>query len=94
MKRLPLPTVPCPHCIDGEIPGPKAGEVLRREREERDVPRSNSANPEISLCHHLNLSETYAVALERGERPLTWELVRRYREAIEVAVKARLEVEN
>ena len=86
MKRLPFPTTKCESCVNGMIPGPDAGAALRREREERDVTRT-------ALLAHFNYSESYTIDLERGARPLTWLLVTQYREAIEAAVKARLEVQ-
>jgi transcriptional regulator with XRE-family HTH domain len=84
MKRSPLPTTNCTACRGGLVPGPTAGEVLRREREERDVTRA-------ALIEHFGFSESYTIDLERGARPFSWELVDSYRQAIEAAVTARLQ---
>ena len=68
------------------MPARNAGEQLRLEREERDVKR-------VDLAVHIRLSESYVADLEKGARVLSWELVDRYRAAIEKAVKERLEVQ-
>ena len=84
MKRPPMKKQPCLVCEgSGELPGPEAGEILRLEREDRGVRRKE-------LLPFFGYSDTYTFDLERGARPLTWELVRKYREAIDEAVKARL----
>lgn len=70
------------------------GELLRREREERDVPRCSTADPPLGLAHHFGFSESYTLDLERGVRPWSWALISRYREAIEAAVQSRLAKED
>ena len=84
MKRQ-LPTTACSECRSGKVPARTAGETLRLEREERDVTR-------VQLAVYMKLSESYVSDLEKGARVLSWELVDRYRKAIEKAVKERLEV--
>lgn len=84
MKRPTIPVTRCEVCRNGDIPGPTAGEVLRREREERSVTRA-------ALIEHFGFSESYTIDLERGARPFSWELVDQYRKAIEAAVQTRLE---
>lgn len=85
MRKPPIPTTKCEACKDGLVPGRLAGETLRREREERHVTRA-------TLAKHFGFSESYTIDLERGARPLTWDLVTAYRAAIEKAVKERVEV--
>lgn len=95
MKRNEIPIVQCLACGGrGATPSDKVGEILRKEREERDVPRISKTEPSIGLAHNMGLSESYILDLEGGKRPLSWALIDRYREAIERAVSARLAKEE
>jgi len=92
VRRPSLPVTPCPTCAGrGEMPGANAGEVLRLEREERRVTRTDLlrhfARPDGGL-----FSESYTIDLERGARPFTWDLIERYRAAIKAAVDERVSV--
>lgn len=94
MRRTELPTVACPACAGRTtIPAHGTGEVLRREREARDVPRAGKTYPNQGLVHHFGFSESYTIDLENDVRPWSWSLVESYRAAIEAAVATRLESE-
>jgi len=87
VKPRELKTIKCPHCNGkGELPGTEAGALLRLEREEKDVNRNQ-------LLEFFGYSESYTIDLERGARPLTWELVDKYRTAVVAAVHERLKAE-
>lgn len=92
MKRASLPVTACTYCNgQGQIPDTiPAGEMLRREREERDVPRISKSDPVLGLAFHFGFSESYTLDLERGVRPWSWNLIEKYRNAIEKAVESRL----
>lgn len=95
MKRVNIPIVQCLSCGGtGGLPSDKAGEMLRREREEREVPRIVKRNPKLGLAYHFGFSESYTLDLERGVRPWSWLLIERYRAAIEQAVQERLKQEE
>lgn len=92
MKRPQIPIIQCLSCggtggLPDTIP---TGELLRREREERDVPRISKSDPVLGLAYHFGFSESYTLDLERGVRPWSWALISKYRDAIELAVHARL----
>ncbi len=83
-----LQTVKCPQCKGrGQVPDTTVGEVLKLEREEAGVNRTE-------LLTHFGYSDSYTFDLERGSRPLTWELVDKYRSAIGKAVQERLQAEE
>lgn len=92
MKRPQVELITCDGCGGrGQRPGPKTGTVMRAERESRSVTRPK-------LCAHFfkpdgtTYSERYVIDLETGARQWSNELVDSYRQAIELAVKERLEV--
>lgn len=95
INRPDLRTINCPECGGtGKIPDPQAniGSQLVLEREERGVNRKELSQFFMKGNGLSNYSESYITDLERGARPLTWELIEKYRKAIDKAVSARLEV--
>lgn len=89
MKKSKIPIVQCLECGgSGSIPSAATGKVLRREREARGIPRV-SRDPTHGIAHHFGYSESYTLELERDSKPWTWLLIRKYRDAIERAAKAR-----
>ena len=92
MKRPSLPTTTCTACRgQGTIPAIGTGAVLKQEREEKGVPRTNKDNEKLGLCYHFGYKASYVFDLENDRRDWSSELTAKYREAIQKAVAARLE---
>lgn len=85
IKPLEITTVPCTCCNGlGTMPDKDTGLVVRRMRKTRGVTLRN-------LVEHFPYSYTYTNDLENDRRPWNNTLVDRYKQAIEDAVKERLE---
>jgi hypothetical protein len=92
MKRPQLPTIKCSTCAGlGTIPAIGTGAVLKQEREEKGVPRTNKENEKLGLCYHFGFKASYVFDLENDRRDWSTELVVKYRDAVQKAVAARVE---
>ena len=95
MRRPQLPTTKCSTCAGlGTIPAIGTGAVLKQEREEKGVPRTNKDNEKLGLCYHFGFGASYTFDLENDRRDWNAKLIADYRAAIQKAVAARLESEQ
>ena len=91
MKTPAIKYEPCPFCHGhGRRPGPGTGMVMRREREARGVTRE-AVLEFFYKPDGDTYSSFYIVDLERDSRAWSQPMIESYRNAIELAVKARLE---
>ncbi len=85
MRPPEIKYITCDSCGGlGTLPGPRTGRLLKREREERSVTMDQ-------MVPHFGYQKTYIHDLEHDQRGWNHTLVEKYRAAIELAVKARLE---
>lgn len=88
IKQTEITLVPCDSCGGiGTLPGPRTGHLMKRLRESRSVTL-------LQLLEFFPYKKTYTCDLEKDYRPWNNELVRLYKQAMDDAVKARLEKLN